>query len=61
MVRKLILDTLKFFVEFYDVDGFRFDLLGIIDIETSKIIERELRVLKKDIMLYGEGWNMPTF
>ncbi len=61
MVRKIILDTLKFFVEFYDVDGFRFDLLGIIDIETSKMIETTLRALKKDIMLYGEGWNMPTF
>jgi len=61
MVRKMILDTLKFFVEFYDVDGFRFDLLGIIDLETAKIIETTLRPLKKDIMLYGEGWNMPTF
>lgn len=61
MVRKIILDTLKFFVKFYDIDGFRFDLLGIVDLETSKIIEKTLRSLKQDIMLYGEGWNMPTF
>lgn len=61
MVRHLIINCLKFFVDFYDIDGFRFDLLGIIDIETSKIIDEELRKIKSDIMLYGEGWNMPTF
>ena len=61
MVRHLIINCLKFFMDFYDVDGFRFDLLGIIDIETSKIINEELRRIKPDVMLYGEGWNMPTF
>ena len=61
MVRHLIINCLKFFIDFYDVDGFRFDLLGIIDIETSKIINEELRRIKPDVMLYGEGWNMPTF
>ncbi|MCH5180725.1 MAG: type I pullulanase [Erysipelotrichales bacterium] len=61
MVRKMILDALKFFVNFYDVDGFRFDLLGIIDIKTSWIIQNELRAIKPNIMLYGEGWDMPTF
>ena len=61
MVRKLIVDALKFFVNFYDVDGFRFDLLGIIDIKTSWEIQNELRKIKPNIMLYGEGWDMPTF
>ncbi|MCH5171781.1 MAG: type I pullulanase [Erysipelotrichales bacterium] len=61
MVRKLIIDALKFFVNFYDVDGFRFDLLGIIDIKTSWEIQNELRKIKPNIMLYGEGWDMPTF
>lgn len=61
MVRKHILDTLEFFVDFYDIDGFRFDLMGIIDLDTTKEIARKLKAKKPDIMLYGEGWDMPTF
>ena len=61
MVRKLIIDTLKFYVNFYDIDGFRFDLLGIIDLKTSWEIQNELKKIKPNLMLYGEGWDMPTF
>lgn len=60
MVRKLIIDTLKHYVEFYHIDGFRFDLMGLIDIETMKQIEKVLREMNPNLMLYGEGWVMPT-
>lgn len=57
MVRKLILDSLKHWVIEYHVDGFRFDLMGVHDIETMKLIESELRAINPDIILYGEGWT----
>ncbi|MFV0255731.1 MAG: type I pullulanase [Erysipelotrichaceae bacterium] len=60
MMRRYIVDVLKFYVNFYDVDGFRFDLMGILDIDTMQLIARELQMIKPDIMLYGEGWSMPT-
>lgn len=60
MMRKLILDSLTFFVKYYGVDGFRFDLMGLLDIDTIRAAEKKLKAMKKDILLYGEGWNMPT-
>ena len=38
MVRKLIIDSLSYFVEEFGIDGFRFDLMGFLDIETMKFI-----------------------
>ena len=61
MMRKLMLHALKKLVEIYDVDGFRFDLMGILDVDTMNLFQKELKKMKKCIMLYGEGWNMPTF
>ncbi|MCF0118025.1 MAG: type I pullulanase, partial [Bacilli bacterium] len=60
MVSKFMVDCCKFLIDFYHVDGFRFDLMGIIDVDTMLKIQEECRAIKKDIMLYGEGWNMPT-
>lgn len=60
MVRKIILDSIKFLMETYDVDGFRFDLLGLIDIDTTNKIISLAKSIKKDVMLYGEGWHMGT-
>jgi len=60
MTRKLIIDSLKHWTKFYGADGFRFDLLGIIDIDTSRLIEETLKGIDKNILLLGEGWNMPT-
>ena len=60
MVRKIIIDSIRFLIETYDVDGFRFDLLGLIDIDTTKEIIKVAKELKPDIMLYGEGWHMDT-
>lgn len=60
MVRKLIVDSLIHFVENFQIDGFRFDLMGLIDVHTMQTIEKELRLKHPSIMLYGEGWHMPT-
>lgn len=57
MVRKFIVDSLKYWVNEYKVDGFRFDLMGLHDIETVKIIREELNKIDKDILVYGEGWK----
>jgi pullulanase len=56
VVRKFILDSLKYWLKEYKVDGFRFDLLGLYDTETVRIIANELRKERSDIILYGEPW-----
>ncbi len=56
MVRKYIIDTLKYWAEEYHIDGFRFDLMGVIDIATMQAIRSELNKSNPDIILYGEGW-----
>src|SRR5690554_5362769 len=60
MVRKFIVDSCKMWVKDYGIDGFRFDLMGILDVDTMNIIDNEVRNFKPDALLYGEGWNMPT-
>ena len=60
MVRKFILDSCKCWMEYYDVDGFRFDLMGVLDVDTMNAVVEQSRKLKPDAMIYGEGWNMPT-
>lgn len=56
MVRKYITDSLKYWAAEYHIDGFRFDLMGIYDLETMRIIQDELNQIKPGILLYGEGW-----
>ncbi len=58
MVRKLIIDSIKLFQEQYMIDGFRFDLMGLIDIETMKQINANTKKINPMSMVYGEGWNM---
>jgi pullulanase len=57
MARQFMLESLKYWVKEYHVDGFRFDLMGIHDIETMNIISHELKKLDPTIFLYGEGWT----
>jgi pullulanase len=56
MARRYIIDSLKYWVTEYKVDGFRFDLLGLIDLETVKEIMRELRAIEPNLLIYGEPW-----
>ncbi len=57
MMRKFILESVLYWVKEYHIDGFRFDLMGVHDIETMNLISTELRKIKPDILLYGEGWT----
>ncbi len=57
MMRKFMLESLEHWVKEYHIDGFRFDLMGIHDIETMNLISKSLHDIKPDILLYGEGWN----
>src|SRR6056297_1037671 len=56
MVRKFIIDSLKYWVQEYHIDGFRFDLMGLMDKETFYTIENVLHEINPAIMLYGEPW-----
>jgi pullulanase len=56
MGRKFLLDSLKYWVNEYQVDGFRFDLLGLIDVETLTLAAAELHAIDPNIVLYGEPW-----
>lgn len=57
MVRKFILDSLTYWVQEYKVDGFRFDLMALLDINTVEEIVKSLRKIKPDILIYGEPWT----
>ena len=56
MVRKFILDSVKFWLEEYKMDGFRFDLMALIDKDTMKEIVAYLKGAKRDVIIYGEPW-----
>lgn len=60
MARKYLVHVIETMMELYDVDGFRFDLMGILDVDTMNAIYSAGRKRKEDIMIYGEGWDMPT-
>jgi pullulanase len=57
MVRKYIVDSIKYWAKEYHIDGFRFDLMGVLDIDTMNEIRREVDKIDPSIILYGEGWN----
>lgn len=57
MVQKLIVDSLIYWAKEYHIDGFRFDLMGVLDIDTMNVIAERLKEIRPDIYLYGEGWN----
>lgn len=60
MVRNYIKQSVRQWTSLYGFDGFRFDLMGIIDSKTMQEIEAELSSLYPNIYLYGEGWKMGT-
>lgn len=58
MVRKFIIDSVRYWAEEYHVDGFRFDLMGLIDTTTMKELAAELHAeVSPSILLYGEPWG----
>lgn len=56
MMRKYIVESLEYWVKEYHIDGFRFDLMAIHDIETMNLIRQRLEAINPEILLYGEGW-----
>ena len=60
MMRKFIVDSVKFWATEYKIDGFRFDLMALHDIETMQEVERELRKINPNILIYGEPWTGGT-
>lgn len=56
MVRHYIIESVKFWAREYHIDGFRFDLMGIHDIETMNHLRSELLEIDPTIFVYGEGW-----
>ena len=56
MFRKFMVESVKYWAQEYHVDGFRFDLMAIHDIETMNLIRKELSDVDPTIFIYGEGW-----
>lgn len=56
-MRKFIIDSIKYWATEYHIDGFRFDLMAIHDIETMNMAAEELRKINPHIIIYGEGWT----
>ena len=58
MVRKFIVDSVKYWASQYHLDGFRFDLMGILDVTTMQQVRAALDEVDPSILVIGEGWNM---
>lgn len=57
MARKFMIDSVCFWAEEYKLGGFRFDLMGLHDIETMNLLAAELKKINPDIVIYGEPWT----
>ena len=57
MVRKLIVEATAWWASHYHVDGFRFDLMGVLDLETMRAVRVALDQQDHSILVYGEGWT----
>ena len=60
MVKKYIVDSVKYWADEYHMDGFRFDLVGLIDIDTINECMAEVHKTHPNVIFYGEGWTMST-
>ena len=58
VVQQLILDSLRYWAEETQVDGFRFDLMGILDVTTMQQVRAALDEIDPSIIVIGEGWSM---
>lgn len=60
MVKKYIVDSVSYWADEYHIDGFRFDLVGLLDTETINEIVEEVHKDHPDVIFYGEGWTLTT-
>lgn len=58
MFRRFMVDSVSYWMKEYKVDGFRFDLMGLHDLETMRQIEQALHQINPSAIIYGEGWSM---
>ena len=60
MVSKYLVDSVSYWADEYHIDGFRFDLVGLIDTDTINAIMRRVHEKHPNVIFYGEGWSMDT-
>ncbi len=58
MASRFVLDVLDYYARVFKVSGYRFDLMGLLDIDTLNKVSKHLKKIDKKFLLYGEGWNM---
>ncbi len=58
MFRKFMVDSVSYWAEEYHLDGFRFDLMGLHDLQTMQEIEAAVHAINPNAIIYGEGWTM---
>ena len=57
MMRRFMIESVKYWINEYHIDGFRFDLMGVHDIETMNAIRKAVDDIDPSIFIYGEGWS----
>lgn len=60
MARKFIVDSVLYWLKEYDIDGFRFDLMGILDVETMDAVRKAVDEINSSVLIIGEGWDLNT-
>lgn len=60
MFRKFMIDSTKFWIDEYKLDGFRFDLMGLHDVTTMNLLSQAVRAINPNATIFGEAWNMST-
>ncbi len=60
MFRKYMVDSVRYWAEEYKIDGFRFDLMALHDVQTMQEIETALHEINPKAIIYGEGWTGGT-
>lgn len=60
MFRRYMIESITYWAKEFHIDGFRFDLMGLHDIETLNLIREALDKVDPSILMYGEGWDLET-
>jgi pullulanase len=60
MVKKYIVESVNYWADEYHIDGFRFDLVGLLDVDTINEIVETVHETHPDVIFYGEGWSLGT-